>query len=238
MKKPVLGTILAMILSWPVATASQTTAPLTSSQLPKAMQLRQFPATVRSISAFRRLTTRMSMPQIIQMYGLPDQEIGSGIYIYVYQLNDGSQIHISTIDGQRIRSVVQVRSGAPNQDLINANKSPLCKDFLAQWKNKPKALKFSGCQLAKGGQTDQLIYRYTVSGRNAAATAAFLSQNFRMGKLRFICCGWESAGKHGSYQDPDGYYHDINMASDETLTKNWQRIAKFHVRVVKYLTDP
>jgi hypothetical protein len=240
MKKTVLFVIFSAIISssWAVDVVGQTVTAVTPDKLPKAMQLPTFPATVRSITAFRRLTASLSMKQVIEKYGLPDREIGKSIYIYVYNLTDGSQIHISTFDGQQVRSLVHVRSGQKPQDLIKASTTPLCRDFLARWQNKPKHLKFTGCQLVKGGQIDQVIYRYTIPGKNAAVTETFLRQQFRMGKLRFVCCGWESSGQQGSYQDQDGYYHRIEMSSEETVVKNWSQINKFHVRVVKYLTDP
>ncbi len=240
MKKTVLFAVFLAIIScgWTVNAAGQTVTAVTPASLPKAMQLSEFPATIRSISAFRRLPASMSMKQVLQTYGLPDREIGSGIYIYVYNLDDGSQIQISTFDGQQVRSVWHVRSGRTPQVLIKASTISPCADFLARWSNKPKELKFTGCQLVRGQQTDQVIYQYTVPGKKATTVEAFLRQRFGMGKLRFICCGWESAGRQGSYQDQNGYYHRIEMASGETIVKNWPQIAKFHVRVVKYLTDP
>jgi hypothetical protein len=240
MKTKVLFTIFLAIISLGqmVDAVGQTITPLTPARLPKAIQLPTFPATVRSITAFRRLTTSMSMKQVLEKYGLPDREIGKSIYTYVYNLTNGSQIHISTFDGQQVRSVVHVRLGQTPINLIKASTVSPCLSFLARWKNKPKELKFIGCELVKGGQSDQIIYRYTVIGRKAVVTEAFLRKWFGMGKLRFVCCGWESSGQQGSYRDQNGYYHRIEMASEETVVKNWSQIDKFHVRVVKYLTDP
>jgi hypothetical protein len=38
----------------------------------------------------------MSMYLVVQKCGRPDEEIGSGLYVFVYHLRDGSKILIST----------------------------------------------------------------------------------------------------------------------------------------------
>jgi hypothetical protein len=63
------------------------------------------PATARSIEPFHKIKVGMSMQQVIAICGLPDADIGSGIYIYVYNLTDGSQVLISAVNKNRISAI-------------------------------------------------------------------------------------------------------------------------------------
>lgn len=48
--------------------------------------------TARRIASFRRIEAGMSFVEICQIVGLPDWDIGSGIHILVYDLDDGSRV--------------------------------------------------------------------------------------------------------------------------------------------------
>ena len=43
-------------------------------------------------------TERMTASQILERFGKPDRDVGSGIYIYEYDLSDGRKIRIYTPD--------------------------------------------------------------------------------------------------------------------------------------------
>jgi Domian of unknown function (DUF4952) len=111
-----------------------------------------------------------------------------------------------------------------------------CRDFLADWQQKPKELHLFGCPIAPRTQYQSITAKYTVTGTDTAKVEKFLRQKFRMSKLRFVCCGWES--RNGSYRDSAGFYYEIAMTSEETLEKNWRKIPEFHVWVKKYITEP
>ncbi len=66
---------------------------------------RKIPPTARSIELFSQIKVGMSMQQVIAICGLPDADIGSGIYIYVYNLIDGSQILISAVNKNNITAI-------------------------------------------------------------------------------------------------------------------------------------
>ncbi|MCG8697323.1 MAG: hypothetical protein MI922_04660 [Bacteroidales bacterium] len=44
------------------------------------------------------LTVEMDYGAIVETFGEPDRDIGSGIHIYVYELNDATEIWIGFID--------------------------------------------------------------------------------------------------------------------------------------------
>lgn len=124
-----------------------------------------------------------------------------------------------------------------------ADTPPLCENFLKKWgKDHPK-LKFVGCSYEKNIQSDRSIANYTVKGTDAIVMENFLSRNFKMAPLKFVCCGWEplsvpgSDRRYGTYRDRSGYYYDILMGSGETLERNWNRIPEFHVQVIKFMSD-
>jgi len=50
----------------------------------------------QTAECFRSLTPEMSMYAVVQKCGRPDEEIGSGLYVFVYHLHDGSTVGIST----------------------------------------------------------------------------------------------------------------------------------------------
>ncbi len=85
----------------------------------------QIPPTARSIEAFRRIEPQMSMKQVVGICGVPDEDIGSGIHIYVYKLSDGSRVRIGTPDKKRLIYVVHV---LPNGEARSIIKIPERKD--------------------------------------------------------------------------------------------------------------
>ena len=44
------------------------------------------------------VTERLTVSQILGRFGKPDRDIGSGIYIYEYDLSDGRKVRIQTPD--------------------------------------------------------------------------------------------------------------------------------------------
>ena len=61
-----------------------------------------------SAKALRRIKSKMSMKRIIKLCGEPEKDIGSGIHIYVYELEDGSSVWVGTPDRKRIIYVTHV----------------------------------------------------------------------------------------------------------------------------------
>src|SRR5436305_10767830 len=82
----------------------------------------QIPPTARTIEAFRRIKPHMSMKQVIEICGVPDKDIGSGIHIYVYRLSDGSIVRIATPDKRRLVYVVHVLPSGEARSIITISK--------------------------------------------------------------------------------------------------------------------
>src|SRR5438067_5146762 len=85
----------------------------------------RIPPTARTIEVFHRIKPQMSMKQVIDICGVPDEDIGSGIHIYVYKLSDQSLVRIGTPDKKRLIYVVHV---LPNGEARSIIKIPERKD--------------------------------------------------------------------------------------------------------------
>lgn len=72
-----------------------------------------------------------------------------------------------------------------------------CGDLLKEYATRPDYLEFVGCEEGEG----QLVVRaeYRVMGRDAQSVERYLVENYEMGPLKWICCGWENQGKNGSF---------------------------------------
>ncbi len=75
--------------------------------------------------------------------------------------------------------------------------SPIeCGDLLSRYAKKPNQLSFLNCAAGEGQVV--LAAQYSVSGKDSKAVERFLIKNYGMGKLKFVCCGWEPKnGKNG-----------------------------------------
>jgi hypothetical protein len=87
--------------SEPSKTPSPSTAD-TSQLVRDTIKVPDAPKTARRIDAFRSLRPTMTMAEVVRQCGYPDSDIGSGIHIFVYRLDDGSTVRIGTPDLQRM----------------------------------------------------------------------------------------------------------------------------------------
>lgn len=92
--------------------------------------------------------------------------------------------------------------------------NPTCGDLLQQHAIKPTQAVFEKC----GNRQGQVICTatYKVKNSDADSVEAFLVKHYKMGKLKFVCCGWESS-KPGSYQSGE-YSLDISMYANAEKT--------------------
>lgn len=71
-----------------------------------------------------------------------------------------------------------------------------CGDLLSRYAEKPAKLNFLDCVSGEG----QVILeaKYEVSGKDSKEVEDFLVKAYGLGKLKFVCCGWESEnGRNG-----------------------------------------
>jgi hypothetical protein len=73
---------------------------------PRELVLPDAPKTARDIEAFRSLRGAMTMADVVRKCGLPDDDVGSGIHIFIYRLRDGSTVNIGTAN---LKSLIYVR---------------------------------------------------------------------------------------------------------------------------------
>jgi PBP1b-binding outer membrane lipoprotein LpoB len=67
-------------------------------QIAAELHVSEFPATARTIDSFRKITPAMTMRDVVSFCGLPDSDIGSGLFVFKYKLSDGSVVLIGTGD--------------------------------------------------------------------------------------------------------------------------------------------
>lgn len=92
--------------------------------IPNELKLPDAPKTVRDVRCYTSFTTSSSMQEVVRKCGIPDEHQGSGIYIFLYDMIDGSVVAIGTSDLKHLMYVnhIQTRSsrsllhGAPDED--------------------------------------------------------------------------------------------------------------------------
>jgi hypothetical protein len=84
--------------------ASLLHAPVTFETIPRDL-FPNAPSKTQSVECFRALAPSISMNMVVQRCGRPDEEVGSGIYIFVWHLADGSTVSIGTPTLDRIYDV-------------------------------------------------------------------------------------------------------------------------------------
>lgn len=64
-----------------------------------------------TVDSFKFIGLTTTLQDVTAKLGPPNRDIGSGIYIYMYYLSDGSIVWIGSVDGSRI---LYVRYGQDN----------------------------------------------------------------------------------------------------------------------------
>ncbi len=66
-----------------------------------------------------QISTNHNLNDIFNSLGKPDAEIGSGLFIYKYTLNDGSKILIGSQDNDSIMYIKQIHENGDVTDIYN-----------------------------------------------------------------------------------------------------------------------
>src|SRR5882762_4179245 len=111
-----MGTLLAVLTalvlsSCPQLAAQETIAkrckasrePFWNQPMPEQFNIPDAPKTARRVSCFTSFEKSSTVLDVVRKCGMPDQHTGSGIYIFVYYLNDCSTVTIGTPDLKRLR---------------------------------------------------------------------------------------------------------------------------------------
>jgi hypothetical protein len=80
--------------------------------MPDEFKIPDAPKTARQVSCFTSFEKASTMLDVVRKCGIPDRHTGSGIFIFVYYLNDCSTVAIGTPDLKRlgIRHVKQKKT--------------------------------------------------------------------------------------------------------------------------------
>jgi hypothetical protein len=70
--------------------------------IPEEIKPPDTPKTVRNVECFRSFTNKSTMIDVVRKCGIPDEHQGSGIAIFVYDMDDGSLVVVGTADLKRL----------------------------------------------------------------------------------------------------------------------------------------
>ena len=73
---------------------------------------------VRSIESFRFIGPETTLKQIIARLGEPDEDVGSGIHIFSYHLNDGTSVWVGSSDNEHIIYIKQGTDLGAAKDMV------------------------------------------------------------------------------------------------------------------------
>lgn len=74
------------------------------------------PRTLKDFAVIR--TEKLTAAQILERFGPPDRDIGSGIYIFEYDLSDGKKVRIHTSDRKALMAATWYDPKTKKGDLI------------------------------------------------------------------------------------------------------------------------
>jgi hypothetical protein len=76
--------------------------------IPPQIKLPDAPKTARETKCFASFNTTSSMTDVVRKCGIPDEHQGSGIYIFLYNMADGSVVVIGTADLKKLMYINQI----------------------------------------------------------------------------------------------------------------------------------
>lgn len=97
---------------------SKPTLPVTPQSIPKDM-FPNAPEKTKNADCFRFFTPQMSIYMVVQKCGRPDEEVGSGVYIFIYHLSDGSTVGVNTPDLNRIDYLTITDASGKRSAILN-----------------------------------------------------------------------------------------------------------------------
>jgi hypothetical protein len=122
--------LIPVLACWSIATHADTQTPQASPQRDNATRTQQIirdqhppkkvPATARSMQPFRQIKPRMARRDVMSIVGLPDRQLGSGLFIDFYALSDGSAMILGS-GGELVYARHQLKDGR-SYDLFTGRK--------------------------------------------------------------------------------------------------------------------
>jgi len=87
--------------------------------IPEQIKIPDAPKTARDVTCFTSFTTTTSMKDVVRKCGIPDEHQGSGIYIFIYDMNDGSIVVVGTANLNQLMYVNHI-SDRRSRSLLRA----------------------------------------------------------------------------------------------------------------------
>jgi len=76
--------------------------PFDNQPIPEQLKIPDTAKTARQVSCFTSFKKDSTMLEVVKKCGIPDKHVGSGVYIFVYYMNDCSTVSVSTPDLKRL----------------------------------------------------------------------------------------------------------------------------------------
>ncbi len=86
--------------------------------IPDQIRLPDAPKTVRHVECFFSFTSDSTMTDVVRQCGIPDEHQGSGIWIFLYDMDDGSLVAVGTPDLKRLLYVDHISGTAKAKSLL------------------------------------------------------------------------------------------------------------------------
>jgi hypothetical protein len=86
--------------------------------IPEQIKLPDAPKTVRYAQCFRGFTSNSTMADVVRKCGVPDEHQGSGIYIFLYDMDDGSLVAVGTADLKKLLYLNHIQSAKSSSSLL------------------------------------------------------------------------------------------------------------------------
>ena len=81
-----------------------------SQPIPEQLKVPKAPKTARQVSFFHSFNRSSTMTDVVRKCGIPDEHLGSGLYLFVHYMNDCSTVSVSTGDLQHL-GIKHVKQG-------------------------------------------------------------------------------------------------------------------------------
>ena len=73
---------------------------------------------MRDLAQFRLLTKDSTVAEVKRQVGEPDGDLGSGIYMYFWKLDDGTRVIVGTPDNSRVLYVDWMKADGTTERII------------------------------------------------------------------------------------------------------------------------
>jgi hypothetical protein len=92
--------------------------------IPEQIKLPVAPKTARTVQCFASFTPKSAMTDVVSKCGIPDEHQGSGIFIFLYDMDDGTLVAVGTPDLKRLLYVTHIENAKSTPLLQKSARHP------------------------------------------------------------------------------------------------------------------